>query len=91
MVQLLSQKKSNVPLRWLSDSLRVWSDEDRFEAGLIGMCPSRWFVERSKNSSSWSSNNDPGMLPLNRLDLKCSSLRFFKFLKAIPSFMHAYS
>ena len=48
MAQFRSQKKSNFPFRLFAANLRVWSDKQRFEGEIIGICPSRRFPERSK-------------------------------------------
>ena len=72
MVQFRSQKKSNVPFRLFADSLRVWSDEERLEDKVIGICPWRRFPERSKYSRRGSSNKDGGMLPFSWFDPTCA-------------------
>ena len=89
IVHFRSQKKANVPFRLLSDNLRVWSNGEILEAEFIGIYPWRRFLERSKYSRSGSSNKDDGMLPFIWLDLKRSSRKFLKFLKA--SIKYAYS
>jgi len=76
MAQFRSQKKSNFPFRLFAANLRVWSDKQRFEGDILGICPSRRFAERSKYLRRGSSNKYVGMLPFSRLDPRCSSREF---------------
>jgi hypothetical protein len=83
MVQFLSQKKRNAPLKLFPDNFRVRSAEEILANELIGICPWKRFSERSKYSRRGSSNKDEGMLPLSWLDLRCNSRMCLRFLKAV--------
>lgn len=82
-VRFLSQNKSNVPSSLFLDNIRVWSDGERFEDGLIGICPWRRLSDISKYLRCGSSNKEAGMVPVNWFPCRCNSHKFFKFLKAV--------
>lgn len=80
LVRFLSQKKENSPLKLFIEKLNVFNADVIFEDGVTGILPSKRFCERLKCSRRGSENND-GMLPFSRLELKSNSRRFRRLSK----------